>query len=536
MANRRKQKIPPGLIVDLFELASKEAPKGERSAYSNIHYDYDVWPLTHSGKGQTRYNFDVSQDAVIDKRRVLLGSKKLRMLGFDPSEQNVYFIREIQPALVQVRVKEKYIENGVEKEDFVRDEKGNFVTRAAYVYPTLREDKIEWALRKLASEGALIYDASPAGKPISGCSFSVYQVKKELELNGSTFDHDEIIEGLDVLTGSIYTISNEDGSGVLFRGPRLHDFQRVRRKEYNNKLKAKEDTRCKVFFNSLLAKTMENAEIRLANYDVQQRLQSVLARYIHLQMNLFFTNARRNGDPMILNLIELFEEACIERGAWNGDARKVREALKALVKAGVLKRFDPKTDQIRLTNPVDRRATMDYEYLLYPSDNFVEDTIKGNLHRQEINSRIEDYFLAKRNADKNGLKVEERIVIRGLVELGFAEEKAKDIPKEFGYNYTQEKIELLKEKIANGAKIRSAPGYLTALLRDDVHPTQLPAKSEQEGILLEEIDLTKYSKRQQAFLKSNWEDLSTPDKKNILKNGFSNPYNAEKIEAWLAEL
>lgn len=122
---------------------------------------------------------------------------RLRINGYLPTTQQDFLFKgkcftvKIQPARVTVKGKE--IE----------------------YYPTAREGLVEDALRKLACEpGNGYYD-----NVRSGVCFTLYQLRKELKKTGHTLSYYEVVEALDILSGSKVIISPTDGKALHKTSP-----------------------------------------------------------------------------------------------------------------------------------------------------------------------------------------------------------------------------------------------------------------------------------------------------------------------------
>ncbi len=166
----------------------------------------------------------------------------------------------------------------------IKDREGR---RVSY-YPSAREELIEHALRKLATERqAGFFDRSNYR---SGTRFSLHQLRRELEQKGHSLRYDELVEGLDILSLGSIEILGPTGDGVTERFARssyLAALAGVRRRD----LDADPDAKWIAQFHPLVTDSINQLTYRQFNYFRLMKCRTQLARWLLNQLVLKYTQA-----------------------------------------------------------------------------------------------------------------------------------------------------------------------------------------------------------------------------------------------------
>ena len=168
-----------------------------------------------------------------------------------------------------------------------KDKNGNRTTLE--IYPSRREELIEHALRKLATEQQSgFFDGGKDSR--SGVTFTLHQLRTELESRGHSMRYEELMESLDVMNlANIRLIdnsqNNEDPSFIS--QPYLPALAKV------TKAGRTADPQAKwlVQFHSALSASMAQITYRQYNYHRLMKCQSQLARWLISQLVLKYTFA-----------------------------------------------------------------------------------------------------------------------------------------------------------------------------------------------------------------------------------------------------
>lgn len=165
----------------------------------------------------------------------------------------------------------------------------NGKTTTLEIYPSAREELIEHALRKLASEQqAGFHDASSDFR--SGVTFSLYQLRAELESRGHSMRYDELVESLDVMNLANIRLLDKDANGddpSFISQPYLPALVKVTKEGISNDPRAK----WLVQFHSALTASIAQLSYRQFNYQRLMACQSQLSRWLLNQLVLKYTFA-----------------------------------------------------------------------------------------------------------------------------------------------------------------------------------------------------------------------------------------------------
>lgn len=149
-------------------------------------------------------------------------------------------------------------------------------------FPSKREELVEDALRKIASEGQGLFLDEQAG-----VTFSLHQLQQELKRNGHSFSKDEIKDSLVICAKAHLTVTTEDGSSVLISS--LFETLGLQTREEWEEQGQK--TRAFVRFNPLVTASIKNGSFRLYNYETTMGYSSTIARQLHKRMAHHYTQA-----------------------------------------------------------------------------------------------------------------------------------------------------------------------------------------------------------------------------------------------------
>lgn len=157
------------------------------------------------------------------------------------------------------------------------------------IYPSGREELIEHALRKLASEQQVGFlDAGSDFR--SGVTFTLHQLRTELESRGHSLRYDELVEGLDVMNLSNIRLLdkdvNEDDPSFVSQ-PYLPVLVKVTKEGRANDPQAK----WLIQFHSALTASIAQLTYRQFNYQRLMSCRSQLSRWLLSQLVLKYTFA-----------------------------------------------------------------------------------------------------------------------------------------------------------------------------------------------------------------------------------------------------
>lgn len=243
----------------------------------------------------------------------------------------------------------------------LRDRKGD----ERYYYPSKREELVEDALRKIASEGGGVFLDDQAG-----VTFTLYQLQQELKRNGHSFSKDEIKDSLMICAQSKLVVTSEDGNSVLVSGL----FETLGLQTREDWKGQGEKTRAFVRFNPLVTASIKNQSFRLYNYETSMGYSNTIARQLHKRMAHHFTQASMLNpySIMLSTLIRDFGLTVYKQLPDN--LRDVLKALDEMKEKDVLLSY--KVEKILDTSH--RNRLMDAKLILTPHPNFSGEIIQAN--------------------------------------------------------------------------------------------------------------------------------------------------------------
>lgn len=236
-------------------------------------------------------------------------------------------------------------------------------------YPGAREELIEHALRKIATEQSAGFFDKPTYR--SGARFSLYQLRKELERQGHSLRYDELIEGLDILSLCSIEILAGDGEDnqAFGRSTYLTALAGVKRKDYD----ANREARWTAQFHPLVTQSIDELTYRQFNYERLMSCSTQLARWLLSQLVLKFIAANH------INTFEVrYSTVRRDSALLNGYTRE-RDAVAALNSAwGELKELGALDDVRKEEKRGPRSKIEDVVYTLKPSRHFVAEQKAAN--------------------------------------------------------------------------------------------------------------------------------------------------------------
>ena len=238
-------------------------------------------------------------------------------------------------------------------------------------FPGKREELVEDALRKLATEGQGIFLNDEAA-----VTFTLYQLHHELKRTGHSYSITQIKEALMVCVGTTLQLTDESGSDVLASS--IFDTIGLQtREDWEGQ---GEKTRAFVRFNALVTASIRNKTFRQFNYEVTMGYQNVISRQLHKRMSHHFTQASfaQPYTIMLSTVIRDFGLTAYTKLSHN--LRDVEIALKEMVEKEVVYKYELQ----KVFNTERRNKLDDVRLILHPDQKFVGEVIKANSRQKEL--------------------------------------------------------------------------------------------------------------------------------------------------------
>jgi hypothetical protein len=236
-------------------------------------------------------------------------------------------------------------------------------------YPSASEELVEDALRKLAADQQAGFFDKPNYR--SGVVFSIYAVREELNKRGHTRSYQEIVQALNILSGSIIEITSQDKDKgeVLVKSPYLPSLVAVSRSKLRDDPKAK----WAVQFHPFVTGSIDQVTYRQFNYHLMMSHSSQLTRWLHKQLVIKYTFADF-AKPFEMRYSTVKRDS----GLLNSYSRE-RDTIEALETAfhdleerDILSSYERKD----VTGP--RRKLLDSVFKIWPSMDFIREAKAAN--------------------------------------------------------------------------------------------------------------------------------------------------------------
>jgi hypothetical protein len=259
-------------------------------------------------------------------------------------------------------------------------------TKTVFIYPGLREELVEDALRKFSVSGYGYVDGSQLQ-----VRFTIRDLMQELASTGHTYSCNEIKEALTILNKAHLSIKiNTDGGAIEESSaylPHLR-FAHKRKVVDGNDL-------CIAQLHPLIVRAIRGSSFRLFGYRKSMELSSSLARTIHKHLSFYWLNASPNH-PYTLKLVETLNST--SRGLlprMNDNTRMMEKALQELIDIKVLSAFDKHVIRVPKSKRID-----DVTYRVYPTNEYVSTIIKSNQMYKKLDAKTHRIALISRGTSK----------------------------------------------------------------------------------------------------------------------------------------
>ncbi|SEQ44825.1 hypothetical protein SAMN05421693_13220 [Ectothiorhodospira magna] len=247
-------------------------------------------------------------------------------------------------------------------------------------YPSAREELVEDALRKIATEPPHGFFEDHPDHTYSGVCFSVYMLRQELAKRGHTLSFPQVVEALAILVDAGVEVLSSDGK-CLFKSTILTTLMGVSKTD----LKSDPKARWYANFCPLVTEGIRTVSYRQYDYHTMMQHRSHLARWLHKRISHNFTQANHHNTYEVLFSTVKQDSGLLEYARERDGIRKLEEALQDLKDARILRDF---TVQER-RGPKNR--LMDVLFQLYPHPLFIRRAKAANKRQSDSRKILSDY-------------------------------------------------------------------------------------------------------------------------------------------------
>jgi len=239
-------------------------------------------------------------------------------------------------------------------------------------YPSAKEELVEDALRKLAVKQGSGY----LNDKRHGVTFSMYELRKELEKVGHTYSHAQLVESIEILQGVSVEVRTEDetSGSFMFKTSILTSVISVSKKSYLSDPKAK----WFIDFSFPIATEINSLAYRQYNYQKSITSKSQLTRYLVKRLSINYIQAAPyNNYTISLNSISR-DSGLLKSSVVRENKRNLENSLDELIYMDVIKSYE--SDVIK----GNRGKIEDVKYKLIPAINFVKEMIEANTRAKQL--------------------------------------------------------------------------------------------------------------------------------------------------------
>jgi len=237
-------------------------------------------------------------------------------------------------------------------------------------YPSYREEIIEEALRKIASDrlnGVYLDDRA-------GVQFTLYALRKKLWARGHALNLPDLLEGLKICNLASLSVQKADGTAII-QAP-IFPVLLVASKE--DWLQNPKDARCYVQFNPLVTASIDHLTYRQFDYLTYMSYKHRLSRWLHKRLAHNYIQAGLLSPYTIRMSTILRDSGAYQSKRGNNNAREIDNALEELKTKRVLMKFTK--DIVR--GP--RNRLVDIAYTLQPDMDFINEMKKANARLKRL--------------------------------------------------------------------------------------------------------------------------------------------------------
>lgn len=246
------------------------------------------------------------------------------------------------------------------------------------VWPSDREEKVEMAILKIASEGGIseIKTDSISGY---GCYFSLFRVRKLTGMNANA-----IKEAIEVLHKSNLEITHTliEGDGTVVVDDMSSTFLPIR---HMSKIVGKRNDKCHVIFHPAVRSAIDSLAYRPYLYDKTESHNKGLTRYLHKRLIIRYTTDVLNVDYSfnLRNIMNDFGKVTISESVdverLRNLARDMNTSLRELSASQVIK-----PSFVKKAIKDGKGEIVDYTYLVSATPEFAEEQRESTAQEGKI--------------------------------------------------------------------------------------------------------------------------------------------------------
>lgn len=287
-----------------------------------------------------------------------------------PSNKEMEALRRKNGGYYLETLSRKFMHRGEEYQLTIRPARVQDDGTEREFYPTQREDLIEQALRKLATN-------PKNGIYLSGnlaVQFSLSELSRELERTGHGMSYRSLKQGLEINNATHISLTGKAGKPVI-SSTIFPVFIHANRTQWEE---SPSTAKCYVKFHPLVTLSVEELSHRQLDYETMMQFRYALSYWLFKRVSHLYVFADYTK-PYSISLTTIVRDSDMVPSANPSDnLKRVRRTLEEFVERRVLMCFDEKVTR----GPNNR--IVDVVFQLVPTPEFKDHAIKANQHQQRV--------------------------------------------------------------------------------------------------------------------------------------------------------
>lgn len=239
-------------------------------------------------------------------------------------------------------------------------------------YPSAREELVEEALRKIASDQqcGLYLDER------AGVQFTLRQLQKELSRRGHGIHLDSLKDALGICHSSRLALSTPEGTEII-SGSIFPVLLMAKREVWQQ---SPNDARCYVQFHPLITQSINGLTYRQYDYAKFMEHDRQLSRWLHKRLSHNYVFASMSQPYTIRASTILRDSGLISHERFRDRLTAIDDALEEIQAKGVIYNYEKSLQKVG-------RKLADATYSLFPTYEFVEEMKLANTRRLQIQQK-----------------------------------------------------------------------------------------------------------------------------------------------------
>jgi len=254
------------------------------------------------------------------------------------------------------------------------DNEGEMINEKDY-YPGKREELIEEALRKIATQNKGIYLADEKTNEV-GVIFTLYQLQQELADSGHKYSIVQLKDGLLICSKATLELKSIDGKTIL-SDQLLSTVGLTTQDDWKG---SGRNSKAFVRFNPLVTQSLNDKTFREYNYRVSMGYKYNVSRWLHKRMSHVYTQASSINKYQIKASTIIRDSGAVTCERFTDALKQIRRDLDEMIEKETLRGYEEE----KIYESSRKNKITDVLFTLDPSFKFIKEMKKFNHHQKQI--------------------------------------------------------------------------------------------------------------------------------------------------------